>query len=377
VPPQREWFEKDYYSALGVPETATPKEIKAAYRKLSRKHHPDQNPDDKGAEERFKEISAAYDVIGDEAKRTEYDEVRKLGPVGSGFGAPGGAGPGGFSFSTDNLGDLGDLFGNLFGRGRRGRGEPRGAGPQRGQDLETELQLSFEGAAQGVTTAVNLTSETTCHTCHGTGAKPGTEPRTCPRCDGRGVVDENQGFFSFSSPCPQCRGAGSVVDEPCPTCRGSGAELKARQVKVRIPAGVIDGQRIRLSGRGGPGRHGGPSGDLYVVVKVADHPLFARRGRNLTLNVPITYPEAALGAEVKVPTLEGPAVTIKVPPGTRSGKTFRVKGKGVPSEGSKPAGDLLVTVDVAVPAKLSSGERKAVEALAAAATESPRAHLGV
>ena len=377
MPPQREWFEKDYYSVLGVPETATPKEIKSAYRKLSRKHHPDQNPDDKSAEERFKEISAAYDVVGDKAKRKEYDEVRKLGPMAGGFGGPGGPGPGGFSFTTDNLGDLGDLFGNLFGRGRRGRGEPRGAGPQRGQDLETELQLSFEGATQGVTTTVNLTSEAPCHTCHGTGAKPGTDPRVCPRCEGRGVVDENQGFFSFSSPCPQCRGAGTIVDDPCPTCRGTGAELKARQVKVRIPAGVVDGQRIRLTGRGTPGRHGGPNGDLYVVVHVADHPLFGRRGRNLTLAVPITYPEAALGADVKVPTLDGPAVTIKVPPGTRSGKTFRVKGKGVPAEGSKPAGDLLVTVEVAVPAKMSSGERKAVEALAATSTESPRAHLGV
>ena len=191
------------------------------------------------------------------------------------------------------------------------------------------------------------------------------------------MLDENQGFFSFSSPCPECRGTGTIIEEPCPTCGGSGSELKARQVKVRVPAGVNDGQRIRLPGRGTPGRHGGPPGDLYVVVHVAPHPLFGRKGRNLTLTAPITYPEAALGAEVKVPTLDGPAVTIKVPPGTRSGRTFRVKGKGVPSEGSKPAGDLLVTVEVAVPAKMSSNERKAVEALAAAANESPRAHLGV
>jgi molecular chaperone DnaJ len=375
--PQREWFEKDYYSILGVPETATAKEIKSAYRKLSRKLHPDANPDDKSAEERFKDISSAYDVVGDDAKRKEYDEVRKLGPMAGGFGGPGGQGPGGFSFTTDNLGDLGDLFGNIFGRGRRGRGEPRGGGPQRGQDLETELQLSFEGAAQGVTTTVNLTSEAPCHTCHGTGAKPGTIPRPCPQCEGRGVIDENQGFFSFSSPCPNCRGSGTVVDEPCPTCSGSGTELRARQVKVRIPAGVTNGQRIRLPGRGGPGRHGGPNGDLYVVVKVAAHPLFGRNGRNLTLTVPITYPEAALGADVKVPTLDGPTVTIKVPPGTRSGKTFRVKGKGVPADGVKSAGDLLVTVEVAVPAKMTSGERKAVEALAAASNESPRDHLGV
>ncbi|MEY2570969.1 MAG: molecular chaperone DnaJ [Acidimicrobiaceae bacterium] len=378
--PQREWFEKDYYKVLGVSDTATAKEIKSAYRKLSRQNHPDAHPDDKGAEDRFKEISAAYDVIGEAAKRKEYDEVRKLGPMAGGFGAPGGgSGPGGFSFSTDDLGDLGDLFGNIFGRGRRGgrNADPRGAGPQRGQDLETELQLSFDGAAQGVTTTVNLTSEAACHTCHGSGAKPGTAPRQCPRCGGRGVLDDNQGFFSLSTPCTQCRGTGSVVDEPCPTCGGSGHEMKARQVKVRIPAGVTDGQRIRLSGRGSPGRNGGPSGDLYVVVHVAEHPLFGRKGRHLTISVPITYPEAALGAEIKVPTLDGAAVTIKVPPGTRSGRTFRVKGKGVPADGGKPAGDLLVTVEVAVPAKMSNSERKAVEALAAAATESPRDHLGV
>jgi molecular chaperone DnaJ len=376
MPPQREWFEKDYYSILGVSETATAKEIKSAYRKLSRQNHPDANPGDAAAEERFKEISAAYDVIGDEEKRKEYDEVRRLGPMAGGFG---GGGPGGFTFTTDNLGDLGDLFGNLFNRGRgRGRGGahgPASAGPQRGVDLETELQLSFEGAVQGVTTAVNLTSDVACHTCHGTGAKPGTMPVQCPRCGGRGVLDENQGFFSFSQPCPQCGGGGVIVEEPCPTCHGSGTELRARQVKVRIPAGVQDGQRIRLKGRGGPGRNGGPNGDLYVVTRVDPHPLFGRRDNDLTIVVPITFAEAALGAEVKVPTLEGSPVTIKVPGGTRSGRTFRVKGRGVAA--AKKKGDLLVTVEVAVPAKLSADERKAVEALAAASDESPRAHLGV
>jgi molecular chaperone DnaJ len=367
---QREWFEKDYYKVLGVPETATPKEIKSAFRKLSRQYHPDTNADP-GAEERFKEISAAYDVVGDEAKRKEYDEARRLGPMAGGFG-----GPGNYTFTTDNLGDLGDLFGGLFNRARGGAPrEPRGAGPQRGADLETELQLSFLGAVQGVTTTVNLTSDVACHTCHGTGAKPGTAPHQCPRCGGRGVLDENQGFFSFSQVCPECGGTGSVIDEPCPTCHGTGAERRARQVKVRIPAGVSDGQRIRLKGRGGPGRHGGPNGDLYVVTRVEPHPLFGRSGDNLTLTAPITFAEAALGAEVKVPTLDGPPVTIKVPPGTRSGRTFRVKGRGVPK--TKGAGDLLVTVEVAVPAKLSSDERKAVEALAAATSESPRAHLGV
>ncbi|MEY2431785.1 MAG: molecular chaperone DnaJ [Acidimicrobiaceae bacterium] len=371
---QREWFEKDYYKVLGVQETATPKEIKSAFRKLSRQYHPDANAGDPAAEERFKEISAAYDVVGDEAKRKEYDEARRLGPMAGGFGGPGG--PGNYTFTTDNLGDLGDLFGNLFNRSRSSsRREPRGAGPQRGADLETELQLSFVGAVQGVTTSVNLTSDVACHNCHGTGAKPGTTPRQCPRCGGRGVLDENQGFFSFSQPCPECAGTGSVIDEPCPVCHGSGAERRARQVKVRIPAGVTDGQRIRLKGRGGPGRHGGPNGDLYVITRVEPHPLFGRRDSDITITVPITFAEAALGAEVKVPTLDGPPVTIKVPPGTRSGRTFRVKGRGVPK--NKGAGDLLVTVEVAVPARLSGDERKAVEALAAATSESPRAHLGV
>ena len=374
---QREWFEKDYYKVLGVDEHASPKDIKSAYRKLSRQFHPDANAGDAGAEERFKEVSAAYDVIGDEARRKEYDEVRRLGPMG-GFGGPGG--PGGFTYttSTDGLGDLGDLLGGLFNRGGGGRrrgAQSRGTGPQRGTDLESELQLSFQGAAAGVETSVNLTSDVACHTCAGTGAKPGTTPKACPVCAGRGVVDDDQGFFSFSSPCRNCRGQGYIVEDPCPTCRGAGTERKARQVKVRVPAGVKDGQRIRLAGRGGPGRNGGPNGDLYVTIRVAEHPLFGRRNEDLTIAVPITFAEAALGGEVAVPTLEGPPVTIKVPSGTRSGRVFRVKGKGLQT--AKRTGDLLVTVEVAVPAKLSKEQRRAIEALAAASTESPRSHLGV
>ena len=372
---QREWFEKDYYKVLGVSDTAPAKEIKSAYRKLSRQFHPDANPGDTAAEERFKEISAAYDVVGDEAKRKEYDEVRRLGPMG-GFGGPGG-GPGGFSFTTDGgVGDLGDLLGGLFNRGRRRPGgEPRGAGPQRGTDLESEIQLSFEGAASGVETTLNVTSDVACGTCAGTGAKPGTSPTVCANCGGRGVVDDNQGFFSFSAPCQACRGQGYRIDSPCSTCGGAGVEHKARKVKVRIPAGVRDGQRIRLAGRGGPGRNGGPNGDLYVVVRVAVHELFGRKGDDLLLTVPVTFPEAALGAEIAVPTLDGGSVKIKVPSGTRSGRTFRVKGRGI--ETAKSKGDLLVTVEVAVPAKLSKEERRAIEALADAATSSPRSHLGV
>jgi molecular chaperone DnaJ len=382
--PQREWFEKDYYKILGVAEEASAKDITRAYRKLARRYHPDANPDDSTAEEKFKEISAAYDVVGDEAKRKEYDEVRRLGPLAGGFdgGRPGA--PGGQSFSTDDLGDIGDIIGNLFGRGRRPGGggsragaDPRGAGPQRGQDLEAELQLSFEGAVHGVTTSINITSDVACSTCHGLGTAPGTTPQQCTRCHGRGVTDDNQGFFSFSQPCTACGGTGYVIETPCPTCRGVGTEKKPRQVKVRIPAGVTDGQRIRLPGRGGPGRHGGPNGDLYVICRVAEHPTFGRRDRNLTVTVPITFPEAALGADIDVPTLDdGGGVRLRVPSGTKSGRTFRVRGRGLPPEGAKSAGDLLVTVEVAVPSRLSSAERKAVEALAAATKDSPRAHLG-
>ncbi|HZA76875.1 MAG TPA: molecular chaperone DnaJ [Acidimicrobiales bacterium] len=378
--PQREWFEKDYYRVLGVSDTASQKDIRSAYRKLSRQYHPDANPGDTAAEERFKEVSAAYDVVGDPEKRKEYDEVRRLGPMGGMFGGPGAgdAGTGGFRF--EDVGDLGDVLGGLFGRARRrggaGAGGVRGTGPHRGQDLEAELHLSFEDAVHGLTTTVHLTSDAACSTCHGTGARPGTTPRTCPICNGRGVVDDNQGFFSFSSPCPECAGRGYTVDEPCPTCRGSGVERRPREVKVRIPAGVDDGQRIRLRGRGGPGRNGGPAGDLYVTVRVASHPLFGRRGNDLTITVPITFPEAALGATVAVPTLDGAPVRVRIPGGTRSGRTFRVRGKGVP--GRRRTGDLLVTVEVAVPQKLSAEERRVVEALAAVTDgSSPRAHLGV
>ena len=377
--PQREWFEKDYYRVLGVSDTASQKDIKSAYRKLSRQYHPDTNEGDKAAEERFKEVSAAYDVVGDPDKRKEYDEVRKLGPMGGMFGGAGGAGGPAGGFRVDDLGDLGDIFGGLFGRGRRGgdTGRPgRGTGPHRGQDLEAELHLDFDDAVRGITTTIHLTSEAACSTCHGSGAKPGTTPHTCPQCNGRGVLDENQGFFSFSQPCPNCAGQGYVIDDPCPTCRGTGVEHRPREVKVRLPAGVADGQRIRLKGRGGPGRNGGPPGDLYVTARVGAHRLFGRRGPDLTLVLPVTFPEAALGADVRVPTLDGGSVKLRIPPGTRSGRTLRVKGRGVP--GRRKAGDLLVTVEVAVPQKLTDDERKAIEALASATDgRSPRAHLGV
>jgi molecular chaperone DnaJ len=373
--PQTDWFEKDYYKALGVTESATETEIRRAYRKLAKQHHPDAHP---GNEERFKEISAAYEVLSDPAKRKEYDEIRRLGPMagafgGRGRGPGGGTGPINFSFTTD---DIGDLLGGLFGR-VRGDGGGRTssqAGPQRGSDLETELHLSFNDAVNGVTTTVNVTSETTCNTCHGSGAAPGTSPVVCPQCAGRGVLDDNQGFFSFSRTCPRCGGRGMVVETPCPTCQGRGVEVRPRQVKVRVPPGVEHGQRIRLKGRGGPGGNGGPAGDLFVVVQVEPHRVFGRKGRDLTVTVPITFAEAALGAEIKVPTL-GEPVVLKIPPGTRSGRTFRVRGRGVST--STGTGDLLVTVEVAVPTHLSPAQREAIQALASASTESPRAHLGV
>src|SRR5947209_8695652 len=347
---QREWFEKDYYKALGVSSTATDKEIKTAYRKLSKQYHPDAN---KGSEERFKEISAAYDVLGDPAKRKEYDEVRRLGPAANPFGG-GTGGPGGFT-NNFRVDDLGDILGGLFNRRGGAGGRPRTtAGPRRGDDLETELHLSFLDAVNGITTTVNLTSDAACSTCHGTGAAPGTSPVICSTCGGRGVLDENQGLFSFSQPCRTCGGTGMRIETPCRTCRGTGVERRPRQVKVRIPSGVDDGQKIRLGKRGGAGHNGGPPGDLYVAVRVGSHELFGRRGKDLTLSVPVTFPEATLGSTIKVPTLDGP-VTLKVPAGTRSGRTLRVKGRGVPAKNG--AGDLLVTIDVQVPDQLTDTQR--------------------
>ena len=355
--PQREWFEKDYYAVLGVSQSSTAKEITKAYRKLARELHPDANPGNAAAEERFKEVSAAYDVLGDEDKRKEYDQVRAMGPMG--FGGDGGQG--GFRF---DMGDgLGDLLGQMF--GGRGRGGSRGTGPQRGSDIEASLTLDFIDAAHGITTTLHLTSEASCTGCSGTGARAGTTPQPCPQCGGRGAVDANQGFFSVSSPCQRCQGRGVIIEYPCVSCRGSGIEHRAREVKVRIPAGVDNGQRIRLKGRGGPGRNGGPAGDLFVECRVTAHPTFTRDGLNLHVHVPVAFHEAALGADVTVPTLDGQGVTLKVKEGTQPGTKHRVKGRGIATDAK--TGDLIVTIDVAVPTKLSKDERRAIEELAAIA----------
>jgi molecular chaperone DnaJ len=373
---QREWFEKDYYRTLGVDKAATPKEITKAYRKLARNLHPDQNPGDSVAEEKFKEVAAAYDVLGDESKRKEYDEVRAMGPM-SGMGGRGG--PGGFTFNVEDMGGaggLGDLFGSMFGRGgpARGRaGAASGVGPRRGSDITAQLTVDFKDAVHGITTTLYLTTDAQCSTCHGSGAKPGTSPVTCSACGGRGVVDDNQGMFSFSSPCRVCGGQGSRIEVPCPTCRGTGVEQRQREVKTRIPAGVKDGQTIRLKGRGGPGRNGGPAGDLLVELKVMPHPLFGRSGDNLTVSVPITVAEAALGGEIDVPTLDGSRVTLRLKPGTQTGSRHRVRGKGIAT--AKHTGDLIVTVNVHIPTDLTDSQREAIEQLAAATTVNPRSSL--
>jgi molecular chaperone DnaJ len=385
--PQREWFETDYYDVLGVQQSASEKEITRAYRKLAKQYHPDANPGNKEAEEKFKSVSAAYDVLGDAAKRKEYDEVRRMvasgGPFGAGgVGGPGGfgpGGPGGFqSFQFDEESGLGDLLGGLFGRGGRGRRGGRAsrqAGPQRGADLETELHLDFLDAVHGVTTSVSFTADAVCSVCHGSGAEPGTTPDVCPQCGGSGEILVDQGPFSFSQVCPQCAGRGTIIKDPCHQCGGSGVERRRRDVKVRIPSGVDDGQRIRVPNRGAAGANGGSPGDLYVVVHVGEHQIFGRKGKDLTVRVPITFTEAALGTQVKVPTLDKP-VTVKVPAGTQSGKTVKVRGRGIDT-GKGGRGDLLVTFDVVVPKKVGGAAKKAIEDLGNALTENPREHLGV
>ncbi len=355
----RDFVEKDYYAALGVPKDAKAADIKKAYRTLAAEHHPDRNP---GGEERFKEVSEAYDILSDPVKRKEYDEARTLfgnGGARGGFDV-GDAFGGGGSFS--------DLFGGLFGGAGGGR---QRQSPKRGSDLETAITLSFVDALHGSTVPLRLTTEGACDTCHGSGAAPGTSPQTCSVCRGQGVVSRNQGSFSFAEPCTNCRGTGSIVTSPCPTCAGRGVQKKERTITVRIPAGVADGQKIRLKGKGGPGERGGHAGDLMVRISVTPHPVFGRKGDNLTLVVPVTYAEAALGANVSVPTIEG-AVTLRVPAGTKSGRTFRVKGKGVPL---KVPGDLLVSVEVDVPKEMSGEARTALEAYAALAQADVRSHL--
>jgi molecular chaperone DnaJ len=372
----RDWVEKDFYEVLGVAETATPEEIKKAYRKLAQTHHPDANPGDAAAEDRFKAISEAYSILSDAEQRKEYDQVRRLAASGGfqGFGGPGG-GFGGFGGQQVRVEDLQDLFGGAGGLGDLfGFGSQRSrSGPTKGPDLATDLSIGFEDAAFGVTTEVTVEGAARCSRCGGSGAEPGTSITTCPTCGGRGVVAQNQGFFSFSQACPQCGGSGRLVETPCTQCRGSGTERRRRRVKIKVPSGVKDGQTLRVRGKGAAGSFGGPPGDLMVRIRVTPSRTFGRKGNDLTLKIPITYTEAALGTKIDVPTLNG-GVKVKIPSGTPSGKTFRVRGKGITPEKGKQ-GDLLVTVEVAVPKKVSKDEKRLLEELAAHETDDLRSHL--
>ena len=359
---------RDPYAVLGVPKTATEDELKKAYRKLARELHPDRNPDDPSAEERFKDVQTAYDILADPEKRQAYDRFGGNGP-----GPQGGFGPGGARYQNVDLGDLSDLlgnFGSFFGRGQRsGRAQP-----ERGADFESRVRISFEDALEGVQIRVPIEVETACHVCGGSGAEPGTAPRTCPDCQGSGVIADSQGLFALSHPCPRCRGNGVVVDTPCTSCRGSGRERATRRYQVKVPAGAKDGTRIRLKGKGEAGRNGGPAGDLFVRVEVEPSPLYERRGADLVLEVPVTYPEAALGATVQIPTPQGP-VGLKVPSGSESGKLLRVKGRGAPKLKGGGKGDLLARLKVTVPSKLTKAEREALEAYQRSSREEPREHL--
>ncbi len=388
----KDYIEKDYYKALGVTKDASAAEIKKTYRKLARDLHPDKNPGDAKAEARFKEVSEAYGTLSDPAKRKEYDEARELFASGGGPGGFGGFGAGGGPTTTRNFdmsdifsggssSNLNDLFDGLFGAnaGRSGAGRTSSPGPVRGQDATAEITLGFDDAAHGATLPLRLSGPASCKTCGGLGSRPGTAPRRCPNCSGTGFVSRNQGAFGFSEPCRECRGSGQLIDDPCPDCGGTGATTQTRTINVRIAAGIRDGARIRVPGKGTPGTRGAPAGDLFVTVHVTEHELFGRSGDDLTLTVPITFPEAALGTTLRVPTLDG-SVALKVAPGTPSGRTLRVRGRGVQSSGAgararEHKGDLLVTIEVAVPQQLDAEAREALEKYAAAQAADPRPQI--
>jgi molecular chaperone DnaJ len=373
---QQEWIERDFYADLGVPSTASAEDIKRAYRKLARQLHPDANPHDQAAGERFKAVSEAHAALSDPATRAEYDRTRQLyrsgafrragTRSGAGGGGPAG-GMGGFDLSdlfgggsssfTSGEAGFGDVFGDLF---RRSGTRTTASRPRRGSDVEAQTRLPFRQAVTGVVLPLQVSGPTVCTSCHGSGARPGTQPRRCPSCGGAGTLTRNQGGFGFSESCDDCRGTGVIVDSPCTDCQGTGVGHRTRTINVRIPPGVTDGQRFRLPAHGEPGLRGAPSGDLYVTVGVDPDPVFGRDGDDLTVTVPVGFAELALGTTISVPTLDG-RVSVKIPAGTPSGRTFRLQGRGVPLRGRAP-GDLRVTVQVAVPAGLN---QRAIDALRA------------
>jgi len=378
---QKDWLEKDYYAVLGLKKDASDDQIKKAFRKLARQYHPDQNKAPE-AERKFKEVTEAHDVLSDAKTRKEYDEARSLFGTG-GFHFPGSGGGSG-SRTTINMedlfsnlgnagsggGGLGDILGGLFNSGST---RTKNA-PKRGTDIESEVTLNFRQAANGAMISVKLTSEASCSNCRGTGAEPGTMPKVCQSCQGSGMTPRPAIGFAVSEPCAGCHGRGLLIDDPCPVCHGTGQGRLDRTVQVRIPAGVADGQRIKVAGKGMAGANGGTAGDLFVLVHVTPDPLFSRQGEHLAITVPVTYAEAALGAEIGVPTLDGGQVRLKIPAGTKSGRTFRAKGKGI--ERKSGVTDLLVTVAVQVPSQLSPAAQEALRTYAALADEAdPRANL--
>ncbi|NLE21355.1 MAG: molecular chaperone DnaJ [Actinobacteria bacterium] len=367
----------DFYQTLGVSKNASQDEIRKSFRKLARQYHPDKNPGDKAAEEKFKEVNEAYETLSDPEKRMQYDELSRLGAFGPGAGGgfrPGAGGYQGFDprmfqqwqqqgGAQFDVGDLGDILGNLFGGAAGGAGRGRRRQAERGADLQADVTVSFDDALRGVTVRVPVEKQDTCETCRGSGARPGTTPKVCPECEGRGMIARNQGPFALSQPCPRCHGQGTIIEDPCPTCRGTGVQTKTRRYNVKIPAGVKDGSKIRIKGKGEAGLRGGPAGDLYVRVRVESDDLFERRGDDLIVEVPVTVSEAALGATVRVPTPGGGRVSLKVPPGSQDGRTLRLKGKGMPKlKGGH--GNLLVRLRVQIPGKLTKEQKRLFEQLA-------------
>ncbi|HET7619020.1 MAG TPA: molecular chaperone DnaJ [Vicinamibacterales bacterium] len=360
---------RDCYEVLGVARDATDQQIKSAYRKLALKYHPDRNPGDHTAEERFKEAAEAYAILADRDKRSLYDRFGHAGVSGAGAGAGAGFDPTIFADFGDIFAGLGDVFGfgDLFG-GRRRRG-----GPQRGADLRYDLEITFEEAAEGAETTIQIPREETCETCKGTGAAPGTTPETCSHCRGTGQLRFQQGFLTVARPCPTCRGTGKVISKPCQACRGAGRIGRERKITVKIPAGIATGQRLRLYGEGEHGSAGGPPGDLYVVVHVQEHPIFQREGDDLYCELPVTFPVAALGGSIRVPSLNGQEA-LDIPAGTQPGARFRLRGKGMPNVSGRGRGDLYVIVRIDVPKKLSRDQKQLLEELAKTL---PQEHLDV
>jgi molecular chaperone DnaJ len=358
----------DYYKVLGVAKNASADEIKKAYRKLARQYHPDRNPGDAKAEERFKEIQQAYDVLHDPDKRKQYD--RGSGPFGTG-------GTGSTPFDAGNFGAFGDILNNFFGSGGGGAAGTRGRGrarATRGRDLETEVTISFEQAVEGTQVSIAVPTSVACPTCHGSGAKPGTTPKICPVCNGRGVETEGQGLFSISQPCSRCGGAGTVIEDPCPTCGGSGAKRQVKRYRANIPAGVRDGSRVRLAGKGEPGPADGPPGDLDVITRVQQSPVFKRVGDNVEVEVPISIVEAMRGGTIEVPTLHG-RKRLRVPPGTKHGTVQRLRGEGPPRLSGSGRGDIHYRFVIDVPETLSPQQAAAIDELSKVMNGDPRADL--